>query len=86
MFNKIKVEYRLAVLEEEVTDLKQEIVDLKQEIVDLKQKNIDRSTTNNWMDRLVGSITDEAAFLEALDYGRSVRQADRPLDDIEEAG
>jgi hypothetical protein len=43
MFSKIKVEYRLAVLEEEVTDLKQEIVDLKQEIVDLKQKNIDRS-------------------------------------------
>jgi hypothetical protein len=77
MFSKIKVEYRLAVLEEEVTDLKQEIVDLKQEIVDLKQKNIDRSTANNWMDRLVGSISDEAAFLEALDYGRSVRQADK---------
>jgi phage shock protein A len=85
MFSKIKVEYRLAVLEEEVTDLKQEIIDLKQEIVDLKQKNIDRPATN-WMDKLVGSITDEAAFLEALDYGRSVRQSDRPLDDIDEAG
>jgi hypothetical protein len=69
MFSKIKVEYRLAVLEEEVTDL-------KQEIVDLKQKNIDRPTAN-WMDKLVGSISDEAAFLEALEYGRSVRQADR---------
>jgi hypothetical protein len=78
MFSKIKVEYRLAVLEEEVTDL-------RQEIVDLKQKNIDRPATN-WMDKLVGSITDEAAFLEALDYGRSVRQADRPLNDIDEAG
>jgi hypothetical protein len=78
MFSKIKVEYRLAVLEEELTDL-------KQEIVDLKQKNIDRPTAN-WMDKLVGSITDEAAFLEALDYGRSVRQADRPLDNIDEAG
>jgi hypothetical protein len=77
MFSKIKVEYRLAVLEEEVTDL-------KQEIVDLKQKNIDRPTAN-WMDKLVGSISDEAAFLEALDYGRSVRQSDRPLDDIDEA-
>ena len=79
MLSKIKVEHRLAVLEEEVTDL-------KQEIVDLKQKNIDRSTANNWMDRLVGSISDEAAFLEALDYGRSVRQSDRPLDDTDEAG
>ncbi len=78
MFSKIKVEYRLAVLEEEVTDLKQEIVDLKQEIVELKQKNIDRLTANNWMDKLIGSISDEAAFLEALDYGRSVRQADKP--------
>jgi hypothetical protein len=73
MFSKIKVEYRLAVLEEEVTDLRQEIVDLKQEIVDLKQKNIDRSTANNLMDRLVSSISDESAFLEALEYGRSVR-------------
>ncbi len=70
MFSKIKVEYRLAVLEEEVTDL-------KQDIVDLKQKNIDRLTANNWMDKLVGSISDEAAFLEALDYGRSCRQADK---------
>lgn len=79
MFSKIKVEYRLAVLEEEVTDL-------RQEIVDLKQKNIDLPTSSNWMDKLVGSISDEAAFIEALEYGRSVRQADRPLDDIDEAG
>ena len=70
MFSKIKVEYRLAVLEEKVTDL-------KQEIVDLKQKNIDQPTVTNWMDKLVGSISDEAAFLEALEYGRSVRQADQ---------
>jgi hypothetical protein len=69
MFSKIKVEYRLAVLEEQVTDL-------KQEIIDLKQKNIYRPTAN-WMDRLVGSISDEAAFIEALDYGRSVRQSDQ---------
>jgi hypothetical protein len=78
MFSKIKVEYRLAVLEEEVTDL-------KQEIVNLKQKNIDRPAVGNWMDKLVGSISDEAAFLEALEYGSSVRQADRPLDDTDEA-
>ena len=70
MFSKIKVEYRLAVLEEKVTDL-------KQEIVELKQKNIDQPTTTNWMDKLVGSISDEAAFLEALEYGRSVRKADQ---------
>ena len=79
MFSKIKVEYRLAVLEEKVTDL-------KQEIVELKQKNIDQPTVTNWMDKLVGSISDEAAFLEALEYGRSVRQADQPSNDVDEAG
>jgi hypothetical protein len=57
--------------------LEEEVTDLKQEIVDLKQKNIDRPTANNWMDKLVGSISDETAFLEALEYGRYVRQADR---------
>jgi hypothetical protein len=29
------------------------------------------------MDKLIGSISDEAAFIEALDYGRSFRQADK---------
>jgi superfamily II RNA helicase len=69
MFSKIKIEYRLAALEEEVTDL-------REEIVDLKQKKFDRLTTSNWMDKLVGSISDEATFVEALEYGCYVRQSD----------
>jgi hypothetical protein len=72
MLNETTVEYRLATLEEEVANL--------------KRKSADKSISTNWMDKLVGSISDEAAFLEALDYGRSVRQADKPLDDSEEVG
>jgi [ribosomal protein S5]-alanine N-acetyltransferase len=50
---------------------------IKEEVVDLKQKIVNQPTENNWMDKLVGSISDEDAFVEALDYGCSVRQSDR---------
>jgi hypothetical protein len=33
---------------------------------------------------LIGSISDEAAFLEALEYGRAFRQADKPIDESDE--
>ena len=72
MLNETTVEHRLATLEEEVANL--------------KQKSVDKSISTNWMDKLVGSISDEAAFLEALDYGRSVRQSDKPVNDSEEVG
>jgi hypothetical protein len=71
MLNEMTIEHRLAMLEEEVANL--------------KQKDTSKSTCANWMDKLIGSISDEAAFLEALDYGRSFRQADRPLDEGDEA-
>jgi hypothetical protein len=71
MLNETTIEHRLATLEEEVADL--------------KQKAANKSTSGNWIDKLIGSISDESAFLEALDYGRSFRQADKPLDENDEA-
>jgi hypothetical protein len=71
MLNEITIEHRLATLEEEVADL--------------KQKAANKSTAGNWIDKLIGSISDESAFLEALDYGRSFRQADKPLDELDES-
>jgi hypothetical protein len=35
----------------------------------------------NWLEKLTGSVSDGPAFLEALDYGRALRQADRPADE-----
>jgi len=35
----------------------------------------------SWLDRIGGSCKDEEAFLEAMEYGRAYRQADRPPDD-----
>ncbi len=71
MLNETTIEHRLATLEEEVANL--------------KQKDTNKSTSANWMDKLIGSISDETAFLEALEYGRSFRQSDKPLAENDEA-
>jgi len=66
MLDEATIEHRLASLEQEVAQLKRK-----------SNSNI----SNNWLDKLIGSISDEPAFLQALEYGRSFRQADKPVDD-----
>src|SRR5262249_12391227 len=39
---------------------------------------------DNWLERVIGSISDAEAFDEALNYGREVRHADRPADEDDE--
>lgn len=54
---------------------------IEQEVADLKRKSEINSISRNWLDRLIGSISDESAFLEALEYGRAFRQADKANDE-----
>jgi hypothetical protein len=74
------------------TALEQRLSDLEQIVAVLqRQVNAQHSASSplqtegnlspNWLDKLIGSISDEAAFLEAADYGRAYRQADRPSDE-----
>jgi hypothetical protein len=35
------------------------------------------------LDEVIGSVTDESAFREALAFGRAFRSADRPTDEAE---
>jgi hypothetical protein len=67
MLNETTIEHRVATLE--------------QEVANLKQQNTENSSSGNWLNKLIGSISDESALLEALDYGRSYRQSDKPVDD-----
>ncbi len=70
MVDGVALEKRLETLERTVADL---------------QRRLDAATTSgNWLAKLTGSISDPAAFLEALEYGKALRQADRPPDDIAE--
>lgn len=67
MLDEATIERRLAILEQEVTDL--------------KRKSQSNSISANWLDKLIDSISDESAFLLALEYGRAFRQGDKPNDE-----
>jgi tetrahydromethanopterin S-methyltransferase subunit B len=62
--------------------LEKRLVDLEQTVADLQRKSEAKTPSNNWLQALTGSISDEAAFLEALEYGRAFRQSDKPTDEI----
>ncbi|RCJ29218.1 hypothetical protein A6770_22460 [Nostoc minutum NIES-26] len=64
IMNEVTIEQRLATLEQTVADLKRQINDAP--------------TSSNWQELVIGSISDEPAFLEALEYGRAFRHADKP--------
>jgi hypothetical protein len=66
------------------TTLEKRLVTLEQTVSDLQHKLESKSTHENWLDKLIGSISDEAAFLKALEYGRISRQADKPIDEDNE--
>lgn len=65
-----------SILEERVTVLERMVADLKQKV--------DRPAAKNWLDKVVGSISDDEAFLKALEYGRELRRADVPTDETDE--
>ena len=64
--------------------LERRLVILEQQVADLKRKSESNSISSNWLNQLIGSISDESAFLEALEYGRAFRQADKPTDQAHE--
>ncbi len=63
MLDERVLERRLLVLEQAVSDL---------------QRKVEGKPSENWLEKLIGSVSDEEAFLEALEYGRAFRQADKP--------
>jgi hypothetical protein len=61
--------------------LERRLAIIEQEVANLKRKSESNSISGNWLDKLIGSISDQSAFLEALEYGREFRQADKPNDE-----
>lgn len=64
-------------------NLETRLTNLEKMVCDLQAQVNKKENTENWLQNLVGSISDESAFLEALEYGRVFRQSDRPLDKLE---
>ena len=63
------------------TALERRMAAVEEAVVELRHRFDSRPGTLNWPDEVVGSISDEAAFAEALEHGRAFRQADRPPED-----
>ena len=61
--------------------IEQRLMTLEQVVFDLQHKFDSKTISDNWLESLTGSISDDAAFLEALEYGRAFRQSDQPMDD-----
>jgi hypothetical protein len=65
----------------DTANLERRLMTLEQVVLDLQHKFDSKPRSDNWLERLIGSISDDAAFLEALEYGRAFRQSDKPVDD-----
>lgn len=64
--------------------LEQRLATLEHTVADLQRQIVGTSTSSNWLEKVTGSISDQQAFLEALEYGKSLRAADRPTDEASE--
>ena len=64
--------------------LEQRLAALERAVAVLQQRFGGAPACSNWFDKVTGSISDEEAFLEALEFGRAIRNADRPPDEAGE--
>ncbi len=54
---------------------------LERAVAELERRVNGTGPSTNWLDKVTGSVSDEEAFLAALEYGRAFRAADRPPDE-----
>ena len=67
------------------TTIEQRLLNLERTVVELQRLLKVTPTASNWLEKVTGSISDEQAFLEVLEYGKSFRQADKPIDEAQES-
>jgi len=77
----IDFKLRFAMLDTDTGTVEQRLITLEQAVLDLQHKVDAKPYPENWLDGLVGSISDDSAFLEALEYGRLFRQSEKFIDE-----
>ena len=63
--------------------LEERLAGVEADVRDLQRRMDSRVPAADWLERVIGSFKDEPAFEEVLEYGRALRQADRPPEDTE---
>jgi len=71
MLNEAQIEQRLRAVENAISEL--------------RQYSFVRPPAADWLEQISGSLKDDPAFEQVLEYGRQMRHADRPPDETEEA-
>jgi len=66
------------------TTIEQRLINLEKVVSELQNRFETKPPSDNWLNKLIGSISHEDSFLEALEYGRAIRQADKPIDQVAE--
>jgi hypothetical protein len=64
--------------------LEQRLITLEKIVLDLQHKVDSTPNSDNWLEKLICSTSDDSAFLEAQEYGSAFRQSDKPVDDAGE--
>jgi hypothetical protein len=60
--------------------LEQRLTAVEEAVQELQDALCARKPAPDWLDRVIGSMKDEPAFEEVLEYGRRIRESDRPAD------
>lgn len=63
------------------TTFEQRLATVEKAVHDLQNQLAASQPSSNWLQQVIGSVTDEEAFREILAYGREFREADRPADE-----
>lgn len=61
--------------------IEQRLASVEREVAELKSLLTGTATSADWLQKVTGSVTDEAAFRDVLELGRAWRLADRPQDE-----
>jgi hypothetical protein len=69
MTTNVSVEERIAVVEAAITEL---------------QRQVANPPSTNWLQQITGSFKNEPAFEEVLAYGRSIRQGDESILNVQD--
>ena len=61
--------------------LEQRLANVEATVRQLQYRLDSQPPAANWLDSVIGSFKNDPAFDEVLEYGRAIRQADRPTED-----
>jgi DNA repair exonuclease SbcCD ATPase subunit len=67
---------------QESAGLGQRLATLEQTVAELKHQLVSVAKPGNWIEKVIGSISDESALTEALEYGNAFRHSDRFVNEV----